>query len=67
MPCFLHSLAISARTNPLAEMAIKQLPNLKGCEAHSTVILPQVDSGIFKKLKINLTSEAEFYAHRLYK
>ena len=62
----LIALAISARTNPLAEMAIKQLPNLKGCEAHSTVILPQVDSGIFKKLKINLTTEAEFYAHRLY-
>ena len=62
----LIALAISARTNPLAEMAIKQLPNLKGCEAHATVILPQVDSGIFKKLKINLTTEAEFYAHRLY-
>ena len=62
----LIALAISARTNPLAEMAIKQLPNLAGCEAHSTVILPQVDSGIFKKLKINLTSEAEFYAHKLY-
>ena len=62
----LIALAISARTNPLAEMAIKQLPNLAGCEAHATVILPQVDSGIFKKLKINLTTEAEFYAHRLY-
>ena len=62
----LIALAISARTNPLAEMAIKQLPNLKGCEAHATVILPQVDSGIFKKLNINLTTEAEFYAHRLY-
>ena len=60
----LIALAISARTNPLAEMAIKQLPNLKGCQAHATVILPQVDSGIFKKLNINLTTEAEFYAHR---
>ena len=62
----LIALAISARTNPLAEIAIKQLPNLKGCQAHATVILPQVDSGIFKKLDINLTTEAEFYAHRLY-
>lgn len=62
----LIALAISARTNPLAEMAIKQLPNLANCQAHATVILPQVDSGIFKKLKINLTTEAEFYAHRLY-
>ena len=62
----LIALAISARTNPLAEMAIKQLPNLANCQAHATVILPQVDSSIFKKLKINLTTEAEFYAHRLY-
>lgn len=62
----LIALAISARTNPLAEMAMKQLPNLANCQAHATVILPQVDSGIFKKLKINLTTEAEFYAHRLY-
>ena len=62
----LIALAISARTNPLAEMAIKQIPNLANCQAHATVILPQVDSGIFKKLKINLTTEAEFYAHKLY-
>ena len=62
----LIALAISARTNPLADLAIKQLPNLAHCEAHSTVILPQVDANIFKKLKIELTTEAEIYAHKLY-
>ena len=60
-------LAISAQTNPLAEMAMKELPNLAHCQAHATVILPEVDSGVFKKLKIDVTTEAEFYAKKLYK
>lgn len=59
-------LAISAQTNPLAEMAIKELPNLASCQAHATVILPEVDLGVFKKLKIDVTTEAEFYAKKLY-
>lgn len=62
----LIALAISAQTNPLAEMAIKKLGKLKHCQAHSTVILAQVDSGVFKKLKIDLTTEAEIYAKKLY-
>ena len=62
----LIALSISARTNPLAELAIKKLEQLKGCEAHSTAILANVDSEIFKKLKINLTSEPEVYAKKLY-
>lgn len=62
----LIALAISATNNPLADMAIKQLENLEHCQAHATVILPQIDSSIFKKLKIDLTTEAEFYAKKLY-
>ena len=62
----LIALAISATNNPLAYMAMKQLPNLAHCQAHATVILSQVDAGVFKKLKVELTTEAEFFAHRLY-
>ena len=62
----LIALAISARSNPLAELAIKQLENLARCQAHATVILPQVDSGVFKKLKIDVTTEPEVYAPKLY-
>ncbi len=62
----LIALAISATTNPLADLAIKQLKNLAYCQAHSTVILSQVDASVFKKLKIELTTEAEVYAHKLY-
>ena len=62
----LIALTISARTNPLAELAIQKLPMLKNCEAHSTAILANVDNEVFKKLKINLTSEPEVYAKKLY-
>ena len=62
----LIALAISASTNPLAEMAIKKLSELKGAQAHSTVILPEVDANVFRKLKIDTTSEPEVYAHKLY-
>ena len=62
----LIALSISARTNPLADLAIKKLSELKKCEAHSTAILAHVDSEVFKKLKINLTSEPEVYAKKLY-
>lgn len=62
----LIALSISARTNPLAELAIKQLPMLKNSEAHSTAILANIDSEVFKKLKINLTSEPEVFAKKLY-
>ena len=62
----LIALAISARSNPLAELAMKKLPELAYTQAHATVILPQVDMGVFKKLKIEVTTEPEVYAHRLY-
>ena len=62
----LIALTISATSNPVADMAIKQLNNLKHCQAHSSVILSQVDAQIFKKLKIDLTTEPKGYAHKLY-
>ena len=62
----LIALTISAATNPMAELALAQLPNLAHCQAHCSVILPQIDEQIYKKLKIDVTTEAEVYAHRLY-
>jgi uncharacterized protein (UPF0371 family) len=62
----LIALAISATTNPLAELAIKKLGKLKNCQAHSSVILPQIDEQVFKKLKIDVTTEPQVYAKKLY-
>ena len=54
----LIALAICAATNPTAELALKQIENLKGCEAHSSVILSKVDEHVYQKLGLNLTCEA---------
>ena len=63
----LIALAIQGNSNPLASVALKQLPKLKGCQAHSSVILQEVDYNTFKKLGIEITEEPVSYAHRLYK
>ena len=57
----LIALAIQANTNPLAEIALKQLPNLKTAQAHSTNILSDVDLRTFKKLGIDVTEEPISY------
>lgn len=43
-----------------------QLPKLRGCEAHSTVILSQVDSTTFRKLGVNLTCEPKYQTKKLF-
>lgn len=62
----LIALSICAATNPTAELALRQLPKLRGCEAHSSVILSQVDEMVFRKLGINLTCEPRYQTKKLY-
>ena len=62
----LIALSISAATNPTAALAVQQLPKLRGCEAHSTVILSGVDSSTFKKLGVNVTCEPNYQTKKLY-
>lgn len=63
----LIALSASAANDKMAELAMKQIPLLKGCEAHSTVLLSSVDEQIFKKLGIHLTCEAKYEAEdRIY-
>ena len=62
----LIALSISAATNPVAELALAQLPKLSGCEVHSSVMLAQVDTGVFKKLGMNLTCEPHYQTKKLY-
>ncbi len=59
-------LSVAATTNPMAELALNQLPKLAGSEVHSSVILAQVDSNIFSKLKMNLTCSPVYQAKKLY-
>ncbi len=62
----LIALSICAATNPTAELAMQQLSKLNHCEAHSTVLLSQVDEKVFKTLGINLTSEPTYQSKKLY-
>ena len=62
----LIALSICAVTNPMADLAIKQLDKLRGCEAHSSVILSSADANVFKKLGVNVTFEPKYQVKKLY-
>ena len=56
----LIALSTSAATDPNADLAMTQIPKLKGLEAHSSVLLSSVDEKMFKRLGIHLTCEAKY-------
>ena len=62
----LVALSICAATDPAAELAMKQLEKLRGCEVHSTVILSAVDENVFRSLGVNLTCDPAYQSKKLY-
>ncbi len=62
----LVALSVSGVDHPDARKALRHLPDLAGLDAHSSVILSQVDSSMFKKLGINLTCEPKYETQKLY-
>ena len=62
----LIALSICALTDLNARKAKEQLRNLAGCEAHTSVILSQVDMGVLRKLGVNLTCEPVYQTKKLY-
>lgn len=62
----LIALSVSAATNPLAKLALQQIPKLRGMEAHATVILKNQDEAVFKKFGINITSDPQYQTKKLY-
>lgn len=59
----LIALSSSAASSKEAQLALSQLPKLKGCQVHTSVMLSQVDVQTFKRLGIQLTSEPK-YEHK---
>lgn len=53
----LIALSTSAATNQDARLALRQLSKLNGCQAHTSVMLSDVDIKTFKKLGVQLTCE----------
>lgn len=62
----LIALSMCAATDPTAKKALDQLPRLKGCQVHTSVMLSNVDIKVFGKLGIELTSEPVYEHKRLY-
>ena len=62
----LIDLSISASHHPIAALALEQLPKLKGCEAHNTVMVSEVDKNTYRKLGLNLTCEPVYATKKLY-
>lgn len=62
----LIALSVSAADNPEARKALEQLHTLKGCQAHTSVMLSSVDIWEFRKLGIELTCEPKFEKEKKY-
>ena len=53
----LVALSLLSLSDDNCRRALHSLPELKGCQAHATVMLREVDRKIFKKLGIDLTTD----------
>ncbi len=62
----LMALCMSALTNPLAALAQAQIPKLRGCDAHFTVVLSDVDEKLYRRLGVHVSNEAKYERKRLY-
>lgn len=62
----LIALTLAACADENARRALEQLPSLRGCQVHTSVMLSEVDSKIFKKLGMDLTSEPVQSAKKRY-
>ena len=62
----LIALSISAVTNPLAELVLKKLDELRGCDAHFSVILSEEDTKLYNRLGIHVSCEPKYEIKKLY-
>ena len=63
----LIALSMCAATDSNARLALEQLPKLRGCQIHTSVMLSSVDIKMFNKLGLELTSEPIYEKKRLYR
>ncbi|MBP3872858.1 MAG: DUF1846 domain-containing protein [Lachnospiraceae bacterium] len=53
----LIALSLAARSDLKARESLEQLPRLRGCQVHTSVMLTEVDRHVFHRLGVDLTSE----------
>lgn len=62
----LIALSITAADNEVANCSLLQLSKFQGCEVHTTTILSPVDEKMFRKLGVNVTSDAVYSTKNLF-
>ena len=62
----LIALAMTSVANENARKALEQIPALKGCQVHTSVMLSEADTRTFNRLGVNLTSEPVRSSSKLY-
>jgi uncharacterized protein (UPF0371 family) len=62
----LVALAMSAATNPTAQLAMEKLKELQGCEVHLTHIPTPGDEAGLRRLGVNITSDPNFSTKSLF-
>ena len=62
----LIALAISAVTNPTAQLAYNKLSGLQDVQAHSTVMLNKDDEQTLRKLGLDITCDPFYPSENLY-
>lgn len=62
----LIALSISATTSHTAEIAMKKLSELRGCEMHMTHIATPGDEVGLKMIGLNVTTDGKFSSHNLF-
>ncbi|WP_424141660.1 DUF1846 domain-containing protein [Stomatobaculum longum] len=62
----LIALSMNAASDPNAAKALEQLKKLRGCQAHTSVMLSEVDIRILNKLGLQLTSEPRYENKKIY-
>ena len=62
----LIALTMCAESDENARLALAQLDKLRGCEAHSSVILSSIDENVFSKLGVYLTCEPKYQTNKMY-
>jgi len=62
----LIALAMSAATNPTAQLAMEKLKELRGCEVHLTHIPTPGDEAGLRRLGVNVTCDPNFSTNSLF-
>ncbi|MCL2342169.1 MAG: DUF1846 domain-containing protein [Firmicutes bacterium] len=62
----LLALSVCAVTNPEANLALSKLQELRDVQAHSTYMFTDGEEGMYRNLKIGITSEPNLISNRLY-